>query len=141
MQASPTKEKRKHTIKEGTPRQKKLAQGVLEAVRTRANTPKTKLLQEAGYSLKLSQQPSRIIESQGFLVEMAKLGLTKEKAVSALVFDIDNKPLRRAFELSIAGKWLGLEQKNDTPNNSMSIQNAVINIQLPDNGSTKPQIP
>lgn len=121
-------------------RQRKAATLVVDAVRKGKNITKGELVKQAGYADSVSLLPTKVTESKGFLVALAELGLTKELVVSALQEDIKAKPQRRAFELSIAGKWLGLEQKGDITNGSMSIQQAVIIIKAPDNGSTKPPL-
>ena len=76
--------------------------------------------------------------SKGYIKELEKLGLTRELVGVALLDDIKAKPQHRAFELSIAGKWLGLEVKPDIKDTQMSSPNVQINIVLPANGSTKP---
>ena len=119
----------------GTYRQRKAAKIVSEVLRNNTTITKGQVLQQAGYSLEQSKKPQDVMQSQGFLVEMAKLGLTKEFVVSALQEDIALKPQRRAFELSIAGKWLGLEQRDTTPQ-TQTINNAIIVIQPPTDNDT-----
>lgn len=117
-----------------TPRQRKLARAVVENLgRGRLNSKK-ELLQSVGYSEIQALNPQQVTRAPGFLAALAELGLTREMAVSALAEDIAAKPQRRAFELSIAGKWLGLEQKGEITSTTTSIQNAVIIIQAPKEG-------
>lgn len=121
-----------------THRQRKAAKLVVEAVRKGQNITKGEIVKMAGYSDNIALQPSKVTESKGFLAALAELGLTKEFAVSALVEDIRLKPQRRAFELSIAGKWLGLEKKEEHMSSVTTIQNAVIMIAPPVKGSVEP---
>lgn len=121
-----------------TVRQRKLAQAVVENLGSGKIHSQKGLLRAVGYSEVQAQNPQQITQSVGFLAALAELGLTKELAVSSLVEDIKAKPQRRAFELSIAGKWLGLEKKEETQSSTTNIQNAVIMISPPTNGSVKP---
>ena len=116
-----------HEVK-STLRQKKLAKLLTENY----GTTKKELFLRAGYSLETAAQPEKIINTVGFKAELAKLGLTEEFIVSALVEDIRAKPQHRAFELSTAGKWLGLEQRNTPDTQSVAISNSIIVIQSPD---------
>jgi hypothetical protein len=118
-------------IRGATFRQRKAAKLVAEAVRLGKNTTKGEIVKQAGYAESVSLLPTKVTESKGFLLALAELGLTKDLVVSALQEDIKAKPGKRAFELSIAGKWLGLEQKGEAPHSGTNIERAVIIIQAP----------
>jgi hypothetical protein len=77
---------------------------------------------EAGYSLKTAQTPSKLTESRGFLQIAKEVGLTPELISTALTDDIQNKPGNRAQELTIAGRWLGVDKQADQPLNVTAIQ-------------------
>lgn len=114
-------------------RQQKLARAVVDNLGGKTAFKSIGAVMKAtGYSTVQSKNPQQITQSEGFLVALAQLGLTKELAVSSLVEDIMLKPQRRAFELSIAGKWLGLEQRDKPEPQSMAINNAIIIVQLPE---------
>lgn len=132
MQMGTQTPKRVNNITEGNALQRKTAKRVAEAIRTGENISKGKLLMEGGYSKEVSKRPSQVLQSVGFKVELAKLGLTDEVVVPMLVQDLENNPGKRWLGLSIAGKWLGLERRAEEPttNNTM-INNAVIVVQLP----------
>lgn len=122
-----------------TPRQRKLARLMVDNGSTMFAKSSKELVLAAGYGAGKSVQPAVITRSPGFLTALDELGLTDEFVVASLVEDIRLKPQRRAFELSIAAKIRGLDRRADSVNNStMSIQNAMIIIQQPDNGLTKP---
>lgn len=83
----------------------------------------------AGYSPSTATRGIVTTHQQGVQQALAELGLTKELAISALKEDIEAKPQRRAFELSIAGKWLGLEQRQEPTTQTNVIGQAIILIQ------------
>lgn len=115
-----------------TPKQRALARAVVENLGSKTVKSTKAVLRSVGYSEVQSRNPQQVIQSDGFIKALADLGLTKELAVSALVEDIQLKPQRRAFELSIAGKWLGLEQRDKQPETqNMAINNAIIIVQSP----------
>lgn len=126
-------QKKQYVKLHGNALQHKTAKRVVEAIRSGENISKGKLLMEGGYSREVANRPSQVLQSQGFKVELAKLGLTMDKVVPMLMTDLENNPNKRWLGLSIAGKWLGLERKaEDTSNtNNMLINNAQIIIQLP----------
>lgn len=116
----------------GNVKQRKAAKRVADIIRTGEDISKGKLLMQAGYSAEVANRPSQVLQSQGFKVELAKLGLTDELVVPMLVQDLENNPNKRWLGLSIAGKWLGLEQRDKPQPQTMAINNAIIVVQLPD---------
>lgn len=136
---APIREKIRHR-RAITAKQRRAAKLVSEAIREGTEITQGELVIAAGYGPTVADKPHLVTRSQGYLAALAELGLTKELVVNALQEDIKAKPQRRAFELSIAGKWLGLEQKGDVTNQGVSIQNAVIIIQAPTNGLVEPPL-
>lgn len=127
----------KRQVRAPTPRQKRLARLVAENLRTPEKPLTTgALLVKAGYSLAQSLTPTEVTRSQGLQLALAELGLTKELVVPMLAADLENNPGRRWLGLSIAGKWLGLEQRQETQQQNV-VKNAIIIIQAP----TPPQLP
>lgn len=114
-----------------TSRQRKSAKALSDSIRSGKHITKKSVVLAGDYSATMAKSPALVTESKGFLHALAELGLTKELVVNALREDIEAKPQRRAFELSIAGKWLGLEQKGEVVSSTTNIQNAVIMIQSP----------
>lgn len=125
--------KYKYVKKHGTTQQRRLANNVVEAIRSGKDYTNRELLIKSGYSEVKANSPSNVVERQGFQVELAKLGLTNELVVPMLVEDLKNNPNRRWLGLSIAGKWLRLEGKAEDSSASQKvlINNAQIIIQLP----------
>lgn len=117
---------------EPTSRQRKAAKALSESIKSGRHMSKKDVVLAGDYSRTVANRPTLVTESKGFQIALAELGLTKELVVSALQEDIKAKPGRRAFELSIAGKWLGLEQKGEQPSSALNIQNAVIIIKKPE---------
>jgi hypothetical protein len=130
-----------HKVKtfEPTPRQRKLAKAMSDNIRQDVKTETVKaLMVKTGYSESQALKPFAILRGQGFLKAMAELGLTQELVTSSLVKDIEAKPGRRAFELSIAAKILGLDKRvvEDAP--TINASNSIIVIQPPKDGPTEP---
>lgn len=129
MKATTPKKIYKAVIK---PRQRKLAELVVENRRTGKEKHLGQLVKQAGYPPATQVKPNVVMNSRGFLAALDELGLTDDFVVSSLVEDIRSKPQRRAFELSIAAKIRGLDRRADTiSNTSIQIANAVILVQSP----------
>lgn len=136
LDSKPRKAVYKHSIK---PRQRKLAQLMVENMRTGKEKHLGVLVKQAGYTDAMATKPVVVTRSQGFLAALDELGLTDDLVVSSLVEDIRLKPQRRAFELSIAAKIRGLDRRADEGSSgAIQIANALIMIAPPSNGSVKP---
>jgi hypothetical protein len=142
MQEDTTEQKPKRVKNQPpTPLQRRLAQTLSGVISGNIKVKTSKeLLLRAGYSPTMSEKPELVSSQQGVQKALAELGLTKEFVISALREDIEAKPQRRAFELSIAGKWLGLEQRNDKEPTSSTTNNTLIVIQQPQNNVVKPPL-
>lgn len=115
-----------------TTRARKLAKEFMDNLGSNRGTTTQQLMLRAGYAPASAKAQTPILRGAGFIQAMAELGLTQELVTSSLVTDILEKPQHRAFELSIAAKILGLDRRvDDTPSQTMAIQNAIIVIQPP----------
>lgn len=123
----------------GTALQRKAAVALVDAIRSKREVSTGQILRDVGFSASTALRPSTVTRSLGFRAELARLGLTEELVVPALVQDIKDKPGKRAFELSIAGKWLGLE-KREPEQSGTTIQNAVIFVAPPIQPSVEPPL-
>lgn len=131
----PVKVKRKrsytpHPI-EPTPLQRRAAIEVSKVIKGNSNARTSKeILSRAGYSPSQAERSTVVMRSQGMVAALNELGLTKEKVVPMLLDDLENNPGKRWLGLSIAGKWLGLEQREEKQQGIVA-NNSVIIIQRP----------
>lgn len=109
----------------GTLMQKKAAEITVETVRTANKKTKGEIIREAGYSEKVSLQPQKIFDAEGFKDELQNFGLTEDLIKTALVTDIKAKPGKRFLELSLGSEILGLKKQGNNGGN-VNIQ---INVQ------------
>jgi len=65
------------------------------------------VLESAGYSKSVSESPSLVMKSKGFIVAMEEMGITDEFLNKALMSDITTKKGNRLGELTLAYKLKG----------------------------------
>jgi len=93
-------------------RQKKLALAVIENMQKKQPLNKRELLESVSYG-EIAKQPSRILESKGYLQALRDLGLTEELVTTSLVDDINKKPQNRVKELSLASDILQMRKPSE----------------------------
>ena len=95
-----------------TPKQRLAAKAVVENLSI--DKPKTlgEVLENVSYG-KISKQPSRILQSDGFKQALYDLGLTEELITTSLVEDIKEKPKARLGELKLGAEILGMVKRED----------------------------
>lgn len=71
------------------------------------------MLKNVGYGRGLQIQPKRVLESKGFKIALAELGLTEDLVTTALVEDINGKPRDRVRELKLGAEILGMVKRDD----------------------------
>ena len=94
------------------PRQKKLAQLVVENMQKKEPQPIGKLMESIGYGT-TSKTPSIVTESKGYLQALRDLGLTEELVTVSLVEDIEKKPQNRVKELALASDILQMRKPSE----------------------------
>lgn len=92
-----------------TIKQKNLAKLTLQ----HPTLPKGELVEMGGYGVATQNNPSKALESKGYLQELDKLGLTDELIVNSLVEDIRAKPKNRISELRLASEIRGLNKNEE----------------------------
>jgi len=102
-----------------TPKQRKAARAIVENLSKDKPLPTGQVLENVGYN-KIIQDPKRIIESTGFKLALAELGLTEELITTALVEDIKEKPQNRIQELKLGAEVLGMVRRDEEPPKSQS---------------------
>lgn len=103
----------KHKKIAPTPRQKKAAIAVLNNLVSDNPASFGSLLKNVGYGKALQDQPGRVLSGQGFKMALAELGLTENLITTALVNDINGKPLNRIQELKLGAELLGMVKRED----------------------------
>jgi hypothetical protein len=103
----------KRTIKP-TPRQRRLAQAIIDNIKSDKPLTKGEVLRSVGYE-KISNGPTRVIDSPGVKQAIRDLGLTEEFITNALVEDIKLKPQNRLGELRLGAEVLGMKEDEDKP--------------------------
>lgn len=98
------------------PRQRKAAVAVVENAKSDHPLPIGQVLKSVGYGTGLQTQPARVLESQGFKVALAEMGLTTELITESLVDDIHEKPGKRLGELRLGAEILKLTKPESDPN-------------------------
>lgn len=91
-------------------RQYKVAEALIENMRSAKPKPVGQLLETVGYSKNSAEMPTRVTESKGVKKALAELGLTEELVTNALVEDIEKKPQKRLGELNLAAEILGMKK-------------------------------
>lgn len=67
----------------------------------------SKAMRDAGYSPATAENPSKLLDSKGFIQLMDEKGLTDDLIITSLVEDIGSKPGNRTPELTLAVKMRG----------------------------------
>jgi hypothetical protein len=101
-----------------SPRQKKAAIAILNNLVSDHPASFGKILKNVGYGFSYQNSPKQVLESKGFKVALAELGLTEDLITTALVSDINGKPKNRIQELKLGAEILGMvkrEEQNDKP--------------------------
>lgn len=96
-----------------TPKQRKGALAVIENAQLDKPKPLGEVLENVGYG-SIAENPSRIIEAQGFKQALAELGLTENLITTSLVEDIKAKPKFRIQELKLGAEILGMVKREDS---------------------------
>jgi len=95
-----------------TPKQQAAAKAVIENLHSDKPKPVGEVLENVGYG-QISQSPSRILESKGFLEAVNELGLTEELITTSLVEDIKAKAGNRVQELKLGAEVLRMVKRED----------------------------
>lgn len=96
-----------------SPRQKKAAKAVLQNLAKDNPASLGQVLKNVGYGKGLQLQPKRVLESKGFKIALAELGLTEELITESLVEDIRKKPQNRVQEMKLGAEILGMVKRED----------------------------
>lgn len=67
----------------------------------------SKAMRDVGYSPATAENPSKLLDSKGFMQLMDEKGLTDDLIITSLVDDIKSKPSNRTPELTLAVKMRG----------------------------------
>jgi hypothetical protein len=120
-----------------TNKQKKLAIAMVENMNSNDPLTKKEVLASVSYG-KLASQPSRVLESKGYLQALRDLGLTEELVTTSLVEDIEKKPQNRVKELALASDILQMRKPVDIDKNNDNSKGNTYNFLF--NATTQQQI-
>ena len=113
---------------------------VVKDIAQNVGKPLKHVLLDAGYALNVANNPQIVTESQGFLREMSKYGLTKSLIANALSEDILSKKGNRVGELQLGAKILKMTsediQEDTTPSLNIVISEVLNVIESKDNIDT-----
>lgn len=100
-----------------TIRHQNLARLTLDNPHLMKKGEKGKLVEMGGYGKSVQKTPNKVLESKGYLEELAKFGLTPDLISTALVEDIKKKKYNRVGELRLGAEILKMKDNEPKGNN------------------------